>query len=344
VELAKEASILRRMLFHCSSPRQQMQGRDNDDFGLDGRLDFRGLSLEAGYIDELSFGDGETIKGLPVVRGTLAQHGSGIVAHLEIGAPSGRLHARRMTGNSVQSLELEVSDVQGEIQDARGKAVVTVSDELSLIDAAVETLARETREGRSDVLANRPFRRAALLASLDEQLKLPAVTRCCLDDRGMPPPVADAAFESHAGSQNGHSEPLVGALRSFHHYCSACHHGEDRFPPNFLHGSFPQVEANLRQCAERILFRLGMWQVLHSERPEAPMPPATELLHQGIRLEQWPVHADLRDLKNAAIEWVAERRRGPVREDEFLKEDYDALSACAAPKTDARTAAHAGHG
>lgn len=207
----------------------------------------------------------------------------------------------------------------------------------------VRAVAQSTLMGRTDVFANQPFRRVALLAALDQQLATPVVARCCLDDHGMPPPVDDEVV-SHHSADAAHETSLIGEHKLFHQHCAACHHGEDSFPPNFLHGSPAEIEANLTQCADRIFVRLSMWDTAGSEQLEAPMPPAMHLLHHRINLGQWKSHPDLQVLRKEAVAAIQRKQGATFNPEDLLRQDYDTLPACIAPSHELAETTEAHHG
>ncbi len=211
------------------------------------------------------------------------------------------------------------------------------------LQQALGAIVQDTMNGRSDVLANTPFRRVSLLAALDAQLKTPTVTRCCIDDRGMPPPVDDV-LASHHSAETGQETDLVGALKTFHDYCGACHHGTDAFPPNFLHGSPAEVKANLTQCADRIFVRLHMWNLPIQKQQEAPMPPAMRLSHHRIGLDEWKRHPDLQALRKEAVAAIQQKRGTTFAPETLLQQGYDTLPACLAPRHEPTHAMRAHHG
>jgi len=208
---------------------------------------------------------------------------------------------------------------------------------------ALSALAQQTVIGRTDVFANLPFRRVALLAALDQQLGSPAIARCCLDERGMPPPVDDEVA-SHHSTDAAQKASLIGEHNLFHRYCDACHHGADDFPPNFLHGSPDEVKANLTQCADRIFVRLRMWDIAGPEQLEAPMPPALHLLHHRFSLDQWKSHPDLQVLRKEAVAAIQRKRGATFTPEDLLRQDYDTLPACLAPSHEMTGAVAAHHG
>lgn len=201
------------------------------------------------------------------------------------------------------------------------------------LQRAIERMAEQTARGQSDVFSNKPFRRARLFEALDEELQGSPLRRCCLDDRELPPAVGEAAMDAHQSVGLPPDGRPVGALRLFQRYCGACHHGDDGFPPNFLHGPQADVEANLRRCADRILVRLAMWSLPVAEQIEAPMPPANHVLHvlqHGISLDRWVTHPDYRLLRDYAAGSVQQRRGKAFDLQSLLRQDYDRLPACVA--------------
>ncbi|MDF0665796.1 MAG: hypothetical protein P0119_06935 [Nitrospira sp.] len=207
----------------------------------------------------------------------------------------------------------------------------------------VRTVAQETLMGRTDAFAKQPFRRVTFLAALDRQLGATVTPRCCLDDRGMPPPVDDEVA-SHHSTGAAQEASLTGEHNLLHRYCGACHHGTDGFPPNFLHGSPTKVEANLTQCADRIFVRLSMWDIAAPEQLEAPMPPAMHVLHHRISLDEWKRHPDLQALRKAAVVAIQQKRGVTFLLENLLRQDYDTLPACLPSSPEPTEAMGAHHG
>ena len=116
------------------------------------------------------------------------------------------------------------------------------------------------------------------------------------------------------------------------------------FPPNFLHGSPDAVKSNLAQCADRMFVRLSMWDVADPEQLEAPMPPAMHLLHHRISLDQWKSHPDLQVLRKEAVAAIQRKRGAIFTPEDLLRQDYDTLPACLAPRRELTEAVGAHHG
>lgn len=195
---------------------------------------------------------------------------------------------------------------------------------------ALNAVTQESVMDRTDALSNRPFRRVAILAALDAQLGASPITRCCLDDRDMPP-LIDEMAASHHVTEAADASSLIGDHKMFDQYCGACHHGTESFPPNFLHGSTEQVEANLAQCADRIFVRLSMWNFASTDQREAPMPPAMHLMHHRISQDQWNDHPDLQALRQYAVTAIKQNQGATFAPEALLQKEYDTLPACLAP-------------
>ena len=211
------------------------------------------------------------------------------------------------------------------------------------LHAILHALSQETLDGRNTLFANQPFQRVSLLAALETQLGATPIVRCCLNDRGMPPPV-DEMEEVHHSAPPEHERSQATGLDTFQKYCSTCHHGADGFPPNFLHGSPAEVEHNLTQCADRIFVRLSMWDLPLQEQREAPMPPAMHLSHHGIGLDAWIRHYDLRTLRKEAAAAIQQKRGGTFDVNSLLRQDYDTLPTCLPPGHEPTHAMGAQHG
>jgi len=211
------------------------------------------------------------------------------------------------------------------------------------LQRALSGLAQHTLLGKTDALANQPFRRATILAALDQQLGAPVIPRCCVDDHDMPPPVDDD-IASHHSTGAAHDASLASEYKVFHQYCGTCHHGADSFPPNFLHGSPPEVKANLAQCADRIFVRLSMWDVSSPDQIEAPMPPAMHVLHHRISLDEWKRHPDLQVLRKEVVAAIQQKRGTAFMPETLLRQDYDTLPACLGPHQKPTEAMGAQHG
>ena len=168
------------------------------------------------------------------------------------------------------------------------------------LSAALENL-RERGQ-----LAAQPFSQNLLASLLAEQRVSykPAQVR-------LPPPRAEAAA------------PATGMHVLFRVHCASCHDTTLPHPPNFLHGDPAQVEAQLVECAPRILARLSMAELPETARSTSPMPPAAALAHRGLSSRHWVKSADFSALKHS----IESRLRGKTP-GLFLQQPYASLPPC----------------
>jgi hypothetical protein len=294
----------RRVSFACREPKTPPRTADGV-FALAGRVYADGGRIRRGSIDRVALDGVEEMPELEVTSGTLRSGGREVEAELRIVQATSRLHARRTTGEVLETLvlawkrELANPPVVGAASTPRtGRALLRTVDDFARVRSAIDVLARRTLAGETDALGEKPFRRAGILEALEAELGLPPLTWCCENATGMPPPIADLHPRDEAGSP-----PSAGPApryQTFLRYCGRCHDTADRFPPNFLHGRPGEVEAKLAQCAERIYFRLEMWGQEGTKRPKTPMPPENALRRLALSREKWPAHPDLRALRDYA--------------------------------------------
>jgi hypothetical protein len=69
-----------------------------------------------------------------------------------------------------------------------GTATLDIAADFQILEAALDAIAAETLSGKSDALADAPFRRVALLRPLFDRLGMAPRAWCCLDGDGLPPP------------------------------------------------------------------------------------------------------------------------------------------------------------
>jgi hypothetical protein len=331
----REGGLPERLTLHCLPPEKADGSADKEDIGgfsMDAVVYVKAGKEVTGTIERLLFDDGDDLTDLEIIWGKAPDRparwkGRLVVAHKQSG-----LHARRVDGNAIKEIAIEVKSPRDRSSEGSGTAILTVMDDFSAVHEAIDAMARATLGGTSDVLARKPFRRARVMEALYEYLQMPRLMWCCLDDHEMPPPVADAdgtALDEPLPSAD--DQGSVPAITSFRRYCATCHQGEDPSPPNFLRGSVKQVQEQVDHCAERIYVRLDMWRLRASDRPETPMPPGTALRRHHLTPERWAAHADLAALKEYAAAVLKARDGTPPRLDDLLSRGYDNLSDCLPP-------------
>ena len=235
---------------------------------------------------------------------------------LEIAISHTGLNPRLANGNSIRSLKLDLDTAALEKgRNTRAIATARVAPDFAVVSRAIERVAEKTRDGKNDAFADAPFRRAVVMQSLHAELGMPPLDWCCVDAAGLPAPKLEEKVAAHR------EEQLDEAVQLFHRYCGLCHRSPSSAPPNFLWGD---AERQLSQCAERIAFRLSMWQSPAEERPKTPMPPRLALPLLNVAEHDWMNHHDLVALTDHA--------RGLLPEsttlDGLLDREYATLRSC----------------
>jgi hypothetical protein len=327
------ARSIERLTFRCVQPKRRTDGFDGSA-AMEGVIYVSAGKVKNGAIDHLAFSDGDDLTDLEIVRGEVTEKRQQVNGRLEVTQQIVPLHARRTDGNAVKEITFHVEGTgersrQGHLPgDDSGHATVMVLNDFGAVHQAIDRMASETLSGASDVLARKPFRRAPVMKALYEHLNMPRLKWCCVDIEGMPDAVADVAIPPDVGRPAADEGETIPAIKAFRQYCARCHQGEDTFPPNFLHGSAREVQAQVNHCAERIFFRLEMWGLRASDRPETPMPPVNALRRLSIAPEHWATHADLAVLKNYATEVLKAVGDKPPRLEDLVAQGYDNLREC----------------
>ena len=309
---------LRRLSFACKAP--EPNDGAGAHFALTGRVYLEGADVRRGSVDSVELDGEDEIAELTVVGGLVRADGhGGQLAELRLRQTGGR-SPRRATGERILGLGLSWSA-------AEGAGSIETVDDLGPLRKAIEALARRTTGGETDALARKPFRRARILKELEAELGLPPRAWCCEDAQALPEPALDV----HSPDPGGTAAPP--RHQAFLHYCGRCHETAEPFPPNFLHGTPAEVETNLAQCAERIYFRLEMWQREPARRAKTPMPPENALQGLRVSITDWPAHPDLRALRDSIGEVLRAEGGGPQRLDALERRGYDDLRACLTPRS-----------
>ena len=198
-----------------------------------------------------------------------------------------RLHPRLPDGSVIEAIALtwaatieDAADPSAEIPDhpANGEVVLTMVQDFAPVSAAVAGLLRQADEqGAPGVLSESAFHGGRAMAAVLAALGVGSVADCCGDDMGLPPIALDAAAP----------DPALGAPQAFATYCAACHATATRFPPNFLTVEAEAGESGIAHCAERIAFRLAMWDRPEEARTKSPMPPESWLRGAGWNPAAW---------------------------------------------------------
>ncbi|MEK7748252.1 MAG: hypothetical protein AAB300_04170 [Nitrospirota bacterium] len=315
-----QKTAIDRLLFQCNRSDR------TDGFSMDGVIYFNSGGM-AGTLDHLWFKDGNILTDIAVTggaAGAVVSDRQKFIGHLGLAQKTAPIHARLADGRAIAEISFEM-----ERGKERGTATAKVKDDFSVVQQAIDQITKENRLGRSDLFAKKPFRRAAVMNALFEKLDVTNPIGCCLDDTKMPAAVSASEHNNKKGEGERQRQP--GPMAAFYQYCGACHHEQDPFPPNFLHGSEEQVQANLSQCAERIFFRLEMGQRPLDQRAHTPMPPEIALKRRNFSPKQWADHPDLKVMKQYVTNLLKSSGRPVFESEKLVLQEYDSLPDCLAP-------------
>lgn len=275
-----------------------------DGLSLQGRIFRDGDGRLSGRATELRLDDADL--------GALVLAGQAEDDRLELTASRAHnpVRPRLPNGNALDALAIARNGEGG----AMGRLTALVREDFPLVTAAVDALVAQGHEAFGGI----PFQRARVLPSLLGRLGMEPLTWCCLDDGHLPPPVMERP-------QVGDELP---GLNPFYQVCARCHGNTEPFPPNFLAGSPDEVGRRVGHCAERIAFRLAMWDIAIAERPKTPMPPQQILPAIGTTVETWPGDPRLAALRQALRD-LGQRGGEPLPPlEDLLARDYATLRPC----------------
>jgi len=313
-----------RLSFECKHP----QGVDTAGVTMEGRAYVEGEAVVRGTIDRIAMVDMGVIRDLEIAGGSVELGSGRWQAQLRVVRDG--LHVRRADGIAIENVQLGWRNSTNGTRSRSifpGDAVVTLIDDFSPIHAAIEEIAKHTIAGRLDAFSAKPLRRAVLMQALFGHLGMASVEWCCVDGADLPPASLDM---DDGDSQLASVDADQGetAMKPFYRFCATCHRTRERFPPNFLYGDPNTVSANLAHCAERLYFRLSMWQLHPPQRPKTPMPPVHALQAWKLSSEAWPASAELTTLKHY-VGGILKSQTGtePIPATVIARE-YETLRAC----------------
>jgi len=206
-------------------------------------------------------------------------------------------------------------------QPEAGEVSLEVREDFVAADRAIAALADspagEMLFGPTAIPRTNLF--AALLARLGADTRPPIVAAA------LPPPRLEvpAAIPGSVAAT-----PVETTIQGFFPYCAACHQSAETFPPNFLTGSGPQVQARLRQCAPRLYVRLAMADRAHDQRDKTPMPPESMLPAFATDAAGWKNSPARAALLAQVGDWLRAESGRPPNVDELLAGGYEALRPC----------------
>lgn len=311
-----------RLSIDCTTPGSRAV---QPEIAIEGRIYAQARQGTMGVISRLRMAGDEYLD-LPVIAWRQRRVDHGWVLELTLSQPYAQLQPRRGDGSAIATIILRPEtdwEVFAEAGQFSGSAVIVVAHDFAAVEAAIERIAARTLDGRSDAFSAKPFRRAVVMRALFRELDMPELAWCCTDAGALPPARLD-----HASSAPNFAAVTSEDVGLFRHYCANCHGTSDPFPPNFLAGEPAEVEANLGHCAERIFYRLSMWQVDAGDRDKIAMPPNHALHRLDIALVDWSRHTHLAALQAYSRRDLESRTGVAPRWEEFIEQDYSGLQSC----------------
>lgn len=320
-----------RLMRTCAVTRQALLGgaellvircqRDarsaHDEFELLADLVHDGESGLRGSLVRLQLAGGELFTNLDLPPTDVRGGRSSRRARLEVRERRQHAHVRRADGNAIAALEIEWPG--GGARAAR--VTLEIIEDFAPVHAAVHRLAGDHR---SMLASRQPFRGTRAMRELFAALGIPATPWCCDHLPPMPPlVVAGELADAIAAGPRGVGDPRIPP--AFYSRCAACHGGDSRMPPGFMHGPPEQVAANLSQCADRIYVRLGMWRVERSARGKSPMPPVVGL---AAAQSDWPGGDEYRRILDYVSDLLVARGGTLPDLDALNAHGYDDLPLC----------------
>lgn len=229
---------------------------------------------------------------------------------LSLSRADGALPVRLFNGDLVHDARLSSSTA------VDGRA--TLSVRIRRDSRSIARLISQYTGDANDALAGGPFVRARVLGPL------------LANGSGDDPTAGCCATALATTVQLSEQEPPLprdADLDPFMQVCAGCHRSHEAFPPNFLSGPAARVNAAIAQCAERIQYRLAMWELDAAERPKSPMPP--HLNRAGDHGPLSPLRTQLLPGLRAALHRIASRQGRPLQTvDDVERRAYADLRPC----------------
>ena len=296
---------------------------------------FRNQRLLQGRVDWLQLADGTRFTALTLYDGTIERNGDAWVLRARVSTRANGRHVRMPDGRAVEELTLRWDETAPAVKASSnaepgtvpsGRVSMTIMDDFSPVDDAVDALARDQHITPAGLFSARPFQGVATIQALFKAVGIPPTDWCCQDEAGLPPARVDHAIGdlNTAGLMDVQGSA---ALRTFTTYCGTCHRTTNAFPPNFLAGTSDEIEQRILRCAPRIRYRLSMWDLDADARPRTPMPPMHMVEALGIGTEEWRNGPQLASLREYVGNLMASQDTGldPLA---FPDRDYIELPAC----------------
>ena len=321
---AANASATNKISFECEPGPESLRLNGYISWTAEGRVTGAIESLAAKVTETCDAALGAEAQVCPTatnltILGELAKEGEGLTAKMRAANRINILRSRLSDGNLIEGIAFKWTAASA----SQIEVTVAVLKDFAFIERALERAVKETVSGQANLFAKRPLRRTAVLAAIRKGLNVaaPAANECCENDDGMPAPQA----EEGGTVIDQQLVNIAGSAAPFIKECSTCHQNSNGFPPNFLSGSLEQVRKQLSNCAERIWFRIHLYERPADQRSQAPMPPVAYLNSLQSNEGQWRQGPAYRSLKEAASTIFKEKGQSPP---DLSTADYNALPPC----------------
>ena len=260
--------------FSCDT----VQASSATQFTARGSFVFDGNRITQGNLDTLKMPDQiNELRFLDFGETEVYKDGGFYKATIPIRKHKTRLGARMFDGRLLKQIE-----IQWPVNLQKFKETTNQSTRLSTVDdfkplyKAINKMVVDNLHGNNDALSSKPFRRHTIVKTLHRNL-------------GMDELVWD---QYHSDYKNivADEKPVTATVTSLlplYQHCSACHLNKGDYPPGFLNGARAQVEQKVRQCGQKILARLNLWNHKPSQRLISPMPPFSWITAVGMNEDEW---------------------------------------------------------
>ena len=172
------------------------------------------------------------------------------------------------------------------VYPGNGRLVVTLMRDFIPVDEAIAELGRDSGVRGQEIFSDQPFRRRAVIGSLLQFMGVSEFPPCCPVEESLPATLVESPGNYFTRAA-GEPDPAAAARQAFGAYCATCHAIREGFPSNFLHGDHGSIGNSISHCAQRIAYRLAMWEQAGQERNKTPMPPASYLQSVGLSTQDW---------------------------------------------------------
>jgi len=301
--LLSEAQSPRRLECVDNSHQESLQATIELDYGANGIASLRLLSLRL---------PGDAALMQPAVS-RLSFTENGLRAELK--NPDSEISMRMASGDRLHALSLHWQD---DSPEQGFKLEIEIARDFERLEKALIDLLLEHRNGTARSLAAGTFRRARLLAELNQVMGLDLVPG---DKADNVPAAMSPAYQGNP--DRGSLAPgrvLHGDLELLQAVCGNCHGDDTQTPPGFLAGV--DIQSRINQCAPRILARLRAWHDASADAI-APMPPPAAIS------ADW-AQGEIFYRLSAAVGELIEVQRNSDQAGWITATDYNQLPACLA--------------